>query len=282
MKRFTIILVAALCFATTIVNAQIYDREELLGIYLYYTPGLFTISGNPYLTTHQYYDDFGQYYYMFDANFELVDSFQVELGHENFYYENYSLLQYTDLDNLISERFQFTQNLFNDDEYFEYITYGAEEAYPYTCFSIKSSNGSILQTIHTDEGYELSEYTIYDIIKFGNHYYLMFNECDNEGCKCIIYQIDQYQGLTKVETELPISVFPSIANRDQQITVELGEGNNAKEVTVVNGLGQVIKRVPVQEGQRQVTIPTQELNSGLNVVNTRTQQGQGSCKIIVH
>ena len=68
---------------------------------------------------------------------------------------------------------------------------------------------------------------------------------------------------------------------DQQITVELGEGNNAKEVTVVNSLGQVIKRVPMEEGQRQITIPAQELNSGLNVVNTRTQQGQGSCKIIV-
>ena len=33
---------------------------------------------------------------------------------------------------------------------------------------------------------------------------------------------------------------------------------------------------------RQITIPAQELNSGLNVVNSRTQQGQGSCKIIVH
>jgi hypothetical protein len=69
--------------------------------------------------------------------------------------------------------------------------------------------------------------------------------------------------------------------REQQITVELGEGNNARVITVVNELGQVVKRVPVEEGQREVTIPARELNSGLNVVNTRTKQGQGSCKIIV-
>ena len=120
------------------------------------------------------------------------------------------------------------------------------------------------------------------IIKLDNKYYLIISERnENYEFKEHLYLISQSQGLTKVETELPITVFPSIVNRSQQITVELGEGNNATEVTVINGLGQVIKRMPVQKGQRQVIIPAQDLNNGLNVVNTRTQQGQGSCKIIV-
>ena len=120
------------------------------------------------------------------------------------------------------------------------------------------------------------------IFKLDNKYYLeVYEFIPYEENRYHLYYISQSQGFTEVDTPLPISVFPSIANRGQQITVELGEGNNATEVTVVNGLGQVIKRVPVQEGQRQITIPTQELNSGLNVVNTRTLQGQGSCKIIV-
>ena len=72
-----------------------------------------------------------------------------------------------------------------------------------------------------------------------------------------------------------------MADRSQQITVELGEGNNAKEITVVNSSGQVVKRVPMEEGQREITISARELGTGLNVVNTRTEQGSGSCKIIV-
>lgn len=81
--------------------------------------------------------------------------------------------------------------------------------------------------------------------------------------------------------QLPISVFPTMPAREEQITVELGEGTNATEITVVNSLGQVVKRVSVEEGQRTVIIPANELGSGLNVVNARNGQSQGSCKIIV-
>ena len=67
----------------------------------------------------------------------------------------------------------------------------------------------------------------------------------------------------------------------QQITVELGEDIDAIEITIVNSLGQVIKRIPLENGQREITIPASELGTGLNLINTHTQQGQGSCKIIV-
>ena len=97
----------------------------------------------------------------------------------------------------------------------------------------------------------------------------------------LIYRIDQTTGLTKVDAQLPITVFPTMPKRDQQITVQFGEGNNVKEVTVVNSFGQVVKRVPVEDGQREITIPASDLGTGLNVVNTRTEQGQGNCKIIV-
>ena len=78
-----------------------------------------------------------------------------------------------------------------------------------------------------------------------------------------------------------MTAFPTMPSRDQQITVELGEGNNAREITVVNELGQVVKHVPVQDGQREVVIPARDLSTGLNVLSARTKQGKGSCKIIV-
>ena len=96
-----------------------------------------------------------------------------------------------------------------------------------------------------------------------------------------LYLIQRGAGVVKVNEPLPISAFPTLLNREQQITVELGEGNNAKEITVVNSNGQVVKRVPVEEGQRTITIPANDLGRGLNVLNTRTDRGQGSCKIIV-
>ena len=76
-------------------------------------------------------------------------------------------------------------------------------------------------------------------------------------------------------------VFPSVADRSQTITVELGEGNNATEVQVVNSVGQVMKTVAVQPGQREVKLRASDLNSGMHIVGTRSRVGQGACKIIV-
>lgn len=266
------------------LNAQSFFTA-IDGGYRLYTPGEFSISGSPLLMT-SYWDGEQDYYSFYDKNFELVSSFPVEMGFNGYYVEDFSRLLYTDLDNMVSGvDILFTQSLFNDDEYFEYMTYGEDEDYPYTSISIKSSNGgSVIQTIRADEGFVLSEASECFMIRIDNKLYLLFNEYQEgvaASSKTLVYQINQSEGLAKVDVALPISVFPTVSSRNQQITVELGEGNNATEVTVINGLGQVIKRMPVEEGQRQVTIPAQELNSGLNVVNTRTQQGQGSCKIIV-
>jgi hypothetical protein len=106
-------------------------------------------------------------------------------------------------------------------------------------------------------------------------------KANNETVKHVFYLIKKDQGLAKVDVDLPFSVFPTAPTRDQQITVELGEDIDAIEITIVNSLGQVIKSIPLEKGQREITIPASELGTGLNLINTRTQQGQGSCKIIV-
>lgn len=273
MKRFTLILAAVFCLATAAVNAQTYvgDIQE----YEFYTiPGAFTTNGHPYVVYSTYIGD--ETY-----NFSICQSdFTTHVTDINLQRFGYF---YADCDNIVENRsLVFTQNLFNSDEHFEYIEYeGFIQDWDYTITSIhiKSTNGNTLSSFYPDDGFQFFGSLIF---KLDNKYYLLLSEKnENDEYKYPLYLISQSQGLTKVETELPITVFPSIVNRSQQITVELGEGNNATEVTVINGLGQVIRRMPLQKGQRQVTIPAQDLNSGLNVVNTRTQQGQGSCKIIV-
>ena len=92
------------------------------------------------------------------------------------------------------------------------------------------------------------------------------------------YRIDQQsQSVALVETT-PMSVRPTVANRGQDITVELGDGTQASELEVVNALGQTVKRVPVQPGQREVRINTADLGHGMNLINSRKQ---GAVKIIV-
>ncbi len=290
MKRFIFVLATILCFVTAAVNAQ----TPVNALHLYSSasgiPGVFTNNGHSNVL-YNYYDfetnetkfciydhDFSTVIFESNSLPDAVDLQQcVYLDFSNCEWFNYGGTDFSSIKHLY-----LTQNLFNSDNHFEYLSWGEGNLW-----HIKSTDGSTIQTIYPEEGYHWSNWSghIPVIINLDNIFYLGLVESDEEGTqegeKMQLYRINHIQGLTKVDVELPISVFPTMPTCDQQITVELGEGNNAKEVTVVNSLGQVIKRVPVEEGQRQITIPAQELNSGLNVVNTRTQQGQGSCKIIV-
>ena len=295
MKKFTLILAAVFCFATAAVNAQTYVGD-IQSSEFYTIPGAFTNNGHAYVVFATYLGDYHYNYSIYQSDFTTHVTDFNNLG------EVY--LGYIDCDSYSEDAYLiFTQKLFNTDSHFEYVEHIYDVYYDTVYYDpenywiqereftktiiIKSTNGSTLWSFDAEEGYQCECYCF----KLDNKYYLLVYEGENYhesygydyqyDRRNHLYLISQGQGLTEVKTDLPISVFPSIANRHQQITVELGEGNNAKEVTVVNSLGQVIKRVPVQEGQRQITIPAQELNSGLNVVNTRTEHGQGSCKIIV-
>lgn len=278
MKRFTLILAAALCLATAAMNAQTYVGD-LDNDYFGIIPAGFTTNGHPYVVFFEYVDNQVYNYSIYQSDFttHVTDISNVV----------YTEIEYRDLNSNTRHGagiyLYLTQNLFNTDDNFEYFELDGYVDPEWgtlipTALHIKSTNGSTIWSYNAEEGFHCS----CEVLKLENKYYLLIREYTLNGDERYhLYFISQNQGLNEVKTDLPISVFPSIANRNQQITVELGEGNNAKEVMVVNGLGQIIKRVPVEEGQRQITIPAQELNSGLNVVNTRTEHGQGSCKIIV-
>ena len=173
-----------------------------------------------------------------------------------------------------------SQTLFNNDDSFEYVVgHDRDEWGGYGFYTINSTNGNVLATIQAGNDYYWSGFMHIYIIE--NNSYLAITKYNHNGYSAgALYQISQTQGLIKLDAELPISVFPTVANRGQQITVELGEGNNATEITVVNELGQVVKRVPVN-GQSSVTIPTTGMGTGLNVLNTNNAKGNGGCKIII-
>ena len=306
MKKFTLFLAMLLCFGTAL-KAQTYVGEmntNLEG----FLPGYFTSSGHPYVYDLTRDENHNRYITFYQSDFITpVTSILIDDSFENAIEAEYvDLDNYTELDELV-----FTQGLFNDDAFFEYFDSERElvhfcdtqyyydewydeesgqwhdtllmyidewDGYRTTALLVKSTNGSTIWTYKPETG---TECYLEGIMKFDNKFYMLIREYGENYYEAIhLYLIKQGQGITKVEAPLPLKVFPTLLNRSQEVTVELGEGNNAKEVTVVNNLGQVVKRIPVEEGQRTVTFPARDLR-GLNVVNTRSNKGQGSCKIIV-
>ena len=272
--------------------------------YLDIIPGGVTKTGHPYVFNYTRTD--GDLYnckiYKSDFTTEVASMDNVDLH----------WLSYIDYD-CLSEEYgvPYTQTLFNDDAYFEYLEFEEETQIVYDTINswydedegvwyydiwetnytfvvkinVKSTNGNLVWSFEPQEGFycsgELSAF------KLDNSYYMKISEFKGNGYynntewHTHLFLIKQGQGVQEIETRLPLKAFPTMPTRDQQITVELGEGTNAHEITVVNGLGQELKRIPLEKGQHTVTIPARELGRGLNVLNAKSNKGQGSCKIIV-
>ena len=204
------------------------------------------------------------------------------------------------------EGFFISQTLFNTDEKYEYIRYeyddnAVEVVYEsdrdgdgitdYRTdqlggkrigFSIVQEDGTVLQTIKTKND------PIYLwILKFNGKLYLVAQEkagqTSNGGdiLTHSIYRIDQQaNSIKQVDMDIDaIKLFPRVANRNEQVTVDLE--SDAREIQVVNAAGQTMKRIPVSVGQRQVTFNTHGLNSGVNVVRATGRNQQASSKFIV-
>ena len=289
MKKTTLILAVMLCFVAAKAQTYIGNLEDDME---WIIPGYFSSTGHPYLIRGSD-DTIG--IYQSDFTTHLTDIYFGDSEPEE--------IDFIDLDAFTEDiGIILTQNLFNDDDYFEYFESEKEwftaydtvwywendsllyEVYEYhysdiTSVSVKSTNGNTVWSYSPGNG---GTCRIELLFKFDNSFYFVlrtYNE--SEGSVYRLYLIKQNHGVTEVKANFPMTAFPTMPTRDQQITVELGEGNNAREITVVNELGQVVKRVPVQEGQREVIIPAGDLSTGLNVLSARSKHGKGSCKIIV-
>lgn len=201
----------------------------------------------------------------------------------------------------VESEFSLTQSLFNSDADYEYLlpewngTYSYEyDSYNWEGYSehyrvtkskcqsiaIKKTNGTTVGTISAPQGYSFYFEEGVSIIKLGSSLYIVLSVTNiSDGTwSSAWYRIDQQSQSVTLVDMTPMSVRPSVVNRGQDITVELGDGMQASELEVVNALGQTVKRVPVQPGQREVRIGTADLGHGINLISSRKQ---GAVKIIV-
>ena len=202
---------------------------------------------------------------------------------------------------------QLTQTLFNDDDEYEYIIPETSiirdrqieedrdgdgeidritEDYDthYTGFSIKSSNGQIMQTINIENGYYVDN--ALQLLQINEKTYLkayVYPLEEQYGSYYIYYPIKPNStGINPLGAPMKMKVSPRMADRSESFTVELdGDSSAEREVVVVNSAGQTVWKRKVPAGQRTVTIGAARLGKGVNVVRVNGGKGAESCKVIV-
>ena len=208
-----------------------------------------------------------------------------------------------------------TQTLFNEDAQYEYINFlpgeyklseygepGSEEDcdaeyisrrqyYHARCagFEILSEAGSTLCSVTFPATVEVDLwYNTATLIKLDNQYYICIS-ADLKGQKervLLCYHIERSNNgasVHQVSAPMPIAAYPSPANRNQTITINLGGDNKtATDVQVINMNGQVLDRRTIPAGQQQTTLPASRFAPGTNLINA-TQNGQpiGTTRVIV-
>lgn len=302
MKKTLLTVLACIALFSATAQNQINPVETELStddLFEGYIPPVFT--NGAYICVQKYYHDTYHGWYsdtvnVINSNLQVERSFVVDID----YPEGDSRdddrplrLDFYDFDGNSSMwaaeiHTTYTQTLFNNDNNFEYIKpiYSANpiviqqfyDEYPIERFDILTENGSVVNTITLEDGYLARPFI--NLFKFGNKFYIYIEVANSESeeREAAWYRIDQQtQSISRVEN-VPFKVFPTLTDRNSDITVQLEEGTNAREIVVVDAMGREVKSVPVQPGLREVKVSTRGLSAGLGFI---TDRRNNTVKIIV-
>lgn len=186
-----------------------------------------------------------------------------------------------------------SQTLFNNDAKYEIIipVYGGEfiesnsnnsssrtvyKNYAVTSVNIVSETGEILQTINAEENeFFFPGYDDSYIIKIGNktyfvlgvgnvtveHYY-WFENADYYRWYEICKETNSVNFVR--ETRGSMNIRPTIANRDEQITITLDDDNNVARELIITGVnGQLVERRTIPVGERTIQMNAAMMRSGM-------------------
>lgn len=212
-----------------------------------------------------------------------------------------------------------TQTLFNSDDKYEYLYFPHELSkesddghgpiappsdhyesgtytegkifyqYPlYKSFNIMSEDGAILQTVTFPNGFEMKKWVYATSIQIFDERYILCQGEMNDSGTLLIYKINRSSVGASVEqvcAPIKVGAFPSIANRNQMITIQLsGEnaGNNQTNLQVVDMQGKVLNQQTIPAGQTSTTIPAHRLSNGMNLIKiTQGSKTIGTEKVII-
>lgn len=210
---------------------------------------------------------------------------------------------YNQKDGIESDGFYLTQNLFNSDSQFEYVLAnkkkleasfedGSEKFYgefmAIVGYTVMSQNDSKILEITLPDGYYSTDKYVF-LLPIEERYYFVVSASDNCSTQfytpsatyyTIFYELDSKGGIQAPKiVEGRMNVSPVTPRHGETINVDLGsEANGATVVNVVSTNGSIVRSQPVNAGQRNVSLQTAGLASGLYVV---TANGHEAAKIII-
>ena len=208
-----------------------------------------------------------------------------------------------------------TQTLFNSDDKYEYLyfphelseeydyvdptpdyyesgTYTEEKIFYqyslYKSFNVMSEDGAILQTVTFPNGFQMADYLDAQVIQLSEEFYILCQGEMNDYTTLLIYKINRSSVGASVEqvcAPIKVGAFPSVANRNQMITIQLSgdnAGNNQTNLQVVDMQGKVMNQQTIPAGQTSTTIPAHRLSNGMNLIKiTQGSKTIGTEKVIV-
>ena len=208
-----------------------------------------------------------------------------------------------------------TQTLFNSDDKYEYLyfphelseeydyvdptpdyyesgTYTEEKIFYqyslYKSFNVMSEDGAILQTVTFPNGFQMADYLDAQVIQLSEEFYILCQGEMNDYTTLLIYKINRSSVGASVEqvcAPIKVGAFPSVANRNQMITIQLSgdnAGNNQTNLQVVDMQGKVLNQQTIPAGQTSTTIPAHRLSNGMNLIKiTQGSKTIGTEKVIV-
>lgn len=248
-------------------------------------PACYLKDGNPcILVMDEYSVEKKGNIYVYDENLSLVKSWSV-VGDIAFTY-------FTNANNGTEDaEVQFTQTLFNDDDSFEYFI--EENNIPedgigarYLGLKLMSDNGKELARFPFEKP---CVYYSMSLLHFDKKDYLLIEEVENYGNNedktFNIYSIEKSSNgqtaIQKVPQQAGLSVFPSLARRNENVSIQLGNHAGGR-LQVTSSNGSIVRQMPIQEGQTSMQLNTRGLSAGMYVVSVVDANGtQENCKIVI-
>ena len=278
------LLIAALGFMSVGASAQLFEEQIALPDaniyamkriyakdYYFYVSNANSCQGNIFFT-------------VFDKNMSLV---------KNISYKGcLAGLYYNDCEGFAIDDLYLTQTLFNDDDAFEYLepVFPSFSQNPYENFAsaikVMSDNGKEVARITFDKPV-YGAYMYFDLLRVDDKNYLRIitRYEDESGYFNKFFLINKSangeSAIREVEAPEALKAFPSLARKNQSVSIELGKhAGDRLQLTAANG--SVVRQVPVKAGQKSVQLSTRGLSSGLYVVSTVGKNGaQENCKLVI-
>ncbi len=213
-------------------------------------------------------------------------------------------LSKTQLQDYYDEGYLFaTQNLFNNDDKYEYLTYIVEAVdYKYenldlgwrvsgqklavTGIKIMSEDGTTLNTVRFPDGYSsLTSTYYYHLVTLGDKNYLSIMAWDeNDDRYALIYAIDSSNNSVKsVGAPIKVKVHPTAPQRGESVNVDLSEElTQGAIINVTSASGNVVMTQKVAAGTNRATIDTSSLQRGMYIVTVNNGKAtRENTKIII-